>query len=278
MPYKPDQNFLCIFTYENQNLMKKILSFLILLVCIHSSYAQWKREWSMGYAYASPTGEMKQNINQGHGFVLDFHLLAPTKKYSLGVDLNCSMYGYDQSYQQYMFPDGTTAEMDVQVANAFTNLMASGRYNLVTDKSLTPYVGFKAGYSWFNTSLNIYDPDDTDNCKPVETSILQKDGTWIYSFGAGLKYDLSSLFNKLGKDRMFINLSANYTQGGTVNYMNTDGPQPHSSSSSNRSGDVEATFINTQTQVVHKHHVGNVYTSFAQMMDYRVTLAFRSRR
>jgi Outer membrane protein beta-barrel domain len=259
--------------------MKKILSVFILLVCIHSSYAQWKREWSMGYAFSNPLGTMKQNINQGHGFVMDFLMLAPSKKYAVGVDFNCSMYGYDQSRQQYMFPDGTTAEMDVAVTNTFTNLMASGQYNLVTGKSVTPYVGFKTGYSWYKTNLSIYDPDDTDSCEPVEATLLQKDGTWIYSIGAGIKYDLSSVFKKLRKERMFINLSAHYTQGGTVNYMNTDAPDAHHvSTSSNRSSDVEATFVNTQTQVVHKHHVGYVYSSFAQMMDYRLTLAFRSRR
>lgn len=259
--------------------MKKSLSILILLVCVHTGYAQWTREWSMGYVFTSPTGKMNQTINQGHGIVMDFHMLAPSQKYSLGADLNYSIYGYDKSRQEYMFPDGTTAQMDVDVSNTFMNLMASGRYNLVTGKSLTPYVAAKAGYAWFRTDLNIYDPDDTDSCKPLETALLQKDGTWIYSIGGGVKFDLSSVFKKARKERMFINLSANYTQGGTVNYMNTDAPDTHHSTSTpNRSGDVEAAFINTQTQVIHKHHVGYVYSSFAQMMDYRLTLIFRSPR
>lgn len=76
---------------------------------MHTSYAQWTREWSVGYALSSPTGKMKQNINQGHGIVMDFHMETPSEKYSFGADLNYSIYGYDQSRQQYMFPDGTTA-------------------------------------------------------------------------------------------------------------------------------------------------------------------------
>jgi Outer membrane protein beta-barrel domain len=259
--------------------MKKILSVCILLFCIHSSYAQWKREWSMGYALSTPLGAMKQNINQGHGLVMDFLMVTPSRKYSVGIDFNCSMYGYDQTRQQYMFPDGTTAQMDVAVTNTFTTLMAAGQYNIITGKSLTPFVGFKTGYAWYKTNLSIYDPDDTDSCEPVEAALLQKDGTWIYSIGAGVKYDLSAVFKNINKERMFVKLSANYTQGGTVNYMNTDAPDAHHvSTSSNRSSDLEANFINTQTQVVHKHHVGYVYTSFAQMMDYRLTVVFRSRR
>lgn len=259
--------------------MKKTLTAFFLLWSVQSCYAQWTREWSIGYAFTSPTGKMNQVINQGHGIVMDFHMLAPSLKYSLGVDLNYSIYGYDRSRQEYMFPDGTTAQMDVDVTNTFTNLMASGRYNLMTGKSLTPYISAKTGYAWFRTDLNIYDPDDSDSCSPVETALLQKDGTWIYSIGGGLKYDLSSVFKKLRKDRMFINLSANYTQGGTVNYMNTDAPDAHhATSSTTRSSDVEASFINTQTQIIHKHHVGYVYSSFVQMMDFRLTLTFRSHR
>jgi opacity protein-like surface antigen len=259
--------------------MKKILSLLILIVMVQTCYAQWSREWSIGYAFAAPTGKMKQNINQGHGIVMDFHFIAPNEKYSFGADLNYSIYGFDQSRQQYSFPDGTTADMDINVTNSFMNLMASGRYNLITGKKLTPYVGAKAGYSWFRTDLNIYDPDDFDSCKPVETDLLQKDGTWIYSIGGGLKYDLSSVFKKLKNGSMLINLSAYYTQGGMVNYMNTDAPDAHHTASQhNRATDVEAEFINTQTQVVHKHHVGYVYSSFAQMMDFRLTLIFRKLR
>jgi len=258
--------------------MKKLLPILLFLIAMHTSFAQWTREWSLGYALSSPTGKMKQNINQGHGIVMDFHMVAPSEKYSFGADLNYSIYGYDQSRQQYMFSDGTTADMDVDVTSSFMNLMASGQYNLVTGKQLVPYVGAKAGYSWFRTDLNIYDPDDLDNCKPVETDLLQKDGTWIYSIGGGLKYDLSSVFKKLRNGSMFINLSAYYTQGGAVNYMNADAPDiHHATSPPNRTSDVEAEFINTQTQVVHKHHVGYVYSSFAKMMDYRLTLTFRKK-
>jgi len=279
MPLKTAIDFFCTFINPTAHLMKKLLFVFVLVVSMQTSYAQWTREWSLGYAYTSPTGKMKQNINQGHGVIMDFHLVSPDKRYALGAEMNFTMYGYDQTRQQYTFSDGTTADMDINVTNSFTNLMASGRYNLTTGKKLIPYVGMKAGYSWFSTNLNIYDPDDFDSCEPVETDLLQKDGTWIYSVGGGLKYDLSSLFKKLHTEVLYINVSAFYTQGGTVNYMNTDVPDGHQSSSPpNRSSVVEAAFINTQTQVIHKHHVGYVYTSFAQMMDFRLGLTIRSRK
>lgn len=256
--------------------MKKSWLVLVCLIVINTAFGQWGREFSVGYAFASPSGKMKQNIKQGNGVILDFHLVSPSKKFSLGADFNYSIYGFDQSRQQYTFSDGTTADMDVNVTNSFTNLMVVGRYYLLTDKKVLPFVEGKAGYSWFRTNLNIYDPDDFDSCKPIEKDILQKDGTVVYSFGGGLRYDLAPLFKRLGENHFFVNVSASYTQGGLVSYMNTDVPSTHHGSAPpNRTGTVEASFINTQTQIIHKHHVGYVYSSYAQMMDYRLTFSFR---
>ncbi|MBL7875899.1 MAG: hypothetical protein JNL53_09555 [Cyclobacteriaceae bacterium] len=256
--------------------MKKILLLCVFFAYVQVGYGQWKKEWAVGYALAIPQGMMNQTINQGHGVTTDFYFLTPNKRFALGADLNYSIYGFDQSRQQYSFPDGSTADMDVNVTNSFLNGMFSARYNLMKDKILIPYIGIKGGYSRFRTNLNIYDPDDFDSCEPVDKDILLTDGSWVYSLGGGLSYDLSSLFKKVRPDFLFLNLSAYYTQGGEVNYMNSDAPHANHTGSASRSHDLEASFINTQTQVIHKHHVGNVYTDALKMMDFRFSIAIRS--
>jgi opacity protein-like surface antigen len=257
--------------------MKKPLLTILFFALVQVGYGQWKREWSVGYAQAAPMGRMEQTLDNAHGIALDFYLLAPSKRYAVGVDLSYSIYGFSESRQQYSFSDGTTADMDINVSNSILNGMLSARYNLVKDKALTPYVGIKGGYSGFQTNLNIYDPDDTDNCEPVETDLLLADGTWTYSIGGGLSYDLSSVFKKMRSEFLFINFSTYYTQGGDIDYMNSNQSHTNHSNMPSRSQDLEATFINTQTQVTHKHHVGNVYTNALQMMDFRLSVAFRSR-
>lgn len=258
--------------------MKKLLPLVLVLLSIENLQAQWGREFSIGYTFANPMGAMKMNINRGHGVVLDYHFVAPNNRYAIGTDLNYTVYGFDQSRQLYDFPDGTTAEMDVHVTNSFLNLMASGRYNLILNRALTPYVGAKAGYGWYNTNLSIYDTNDFDSCEPVEKAILMKDGTLIFSIGGGVQYDVARFFKRLPENVFLVNISSYYTQGGQVKYMNTDGPEHHVSSSSDRTGDVEATFINTQTQITHKHHVGNLYSSYARLMDFRLAFTFRTSR
>ena len=235
----------------------------------------WGREWSLGYTFASPTGKMKNHINQGHGVVVDYNFLSPDRRFAAGLDLNYTIYGYDKSNQMYEFADGTSAEMEVNVSNSFLNLMAAGRYYLTTGKPLSPYVGFKTGYAFYNTTLNIYDPDDFDNCEPVETVILMKDETPIFALGGGFQYDLGQVFKKLSANILLLHLSAYYTQGGTVNYMSVDAPDHQHTTTSNRDNNIEATFINTQTLITHKHHVGYLYNSYARLLDFRFALSFR---
>lgn len=254
-----------------------ILITFVLLFAFGSTQGQWNREWSMGYTFANPMGKMKFNINQGHGVVLDFYLVSPDGRYSLGTDFNYTIYGYDQSMQDYVFPDGTLAQADVHVSNSFLNWTVAARYNLMVNRVITPYVGAKVGYAWYRTDLNIYDPDDLDNCAPLDRDILMKDGTMIVSLGGGIQYDLAHVFKKLEANVFLLNLSAYYTQGGQVSYMNADGPEHHTTST-DRTGEVTADFINTQTQIVHQHHVGNLYSSYARMMDFRLAFTFRAFR
>jgi hypothetical protein len=39
--------------------------------------------------------------------------------------------------------------------------------------------------------------------------------------------------------------------------------------------DVMAKFINTQTQVIHEHHVGYIYSSLLNMVEYRFGVVCR---
>lgn len=255
----------------------KIRSLLFCLILSNTAFAQFQYyELGVGYTYASPLATMKQNIKQGNGVTMDFYLL-PEKntRWAIGMDFNYTIYGYDESKQEYTFSDGTTARMDIIVDNSFLNFMVGGHYILtsVEEKKLKTYLSFKGGYSWFRTNLNIYDPDDNDSCEPVETDLLLKDGTFSISGGGGLQWDFSSIFKRKAPNRMLFNLGANLTLGGKVNYMNTDAPTHNHAN--NQPSDVTAQFVNTQTQVVHEHHVGYVYTSFMEMVEFRAGFIFR---
>lgn len=257
----------------------KTIYLLAFLLCSHVAISQscnW--DTSLGYTYMAPINTMKQNINRGHGVTLDLYLI-PKKfpRLAYGLDVNYTIYGRDKSRQRYTLDDNTEAPMDIIVSNTFTNFFVGARYYILETegRKVSPYITLKGGYSWYRTALNIYDPDDTDHCEPVEQDILKNDGTFSVSGGAGLHWDLNTIFRKMPANMLFFNISGNLTLGGRVSYMNTDAP---SHNHTDHESAVEAEFINTDTQVVHKHHVGYVYSSFVEMVDARASVVFRLAR
>jgi hypothetical protein len=255
----------------------KLPGLLLCLTLSQIACAQFQGyEFAIGYTFTAPIATMKQNVKHGNGMTMEFYLI-PEKSNRLvyGMDINYTIYGHDKSRQEYTFNDGSTAKMDIIVNNSFTNFMVGGRYFIVEPegKTIKPYVSLKVGYSWFRTNLSIYDPDDDDHCEPVDSDMLLKDGTFLLSGGGGFQWDLSSVFKNASENKFLFNLGANLTLGGNVNYMNTDAPKH--SSNNNMQSDVMAQFVNTQTQVVHEHHVGYVYSSFVEMVEIRAGFAFR---
>lgn len=248
--------------------MKGVLLIGLLLTNLWVAAQIKYSEIGFGYSFSNPTGHMAQTIRNSHGILIDYYVSPKGKPIAVGIEGSYNFYGQDKSTQDYTLDDGSVAPMDIIVNNNFANLLLSGRYYLLPGK-IQPFVGGKLGYSFYMTSLNIYDPDDWDKCEPVDSEMLYRDGAWIGVVGGGLQWDIAPRRNP---GMLMMNVSFNYTSGGNVRYMNVDSPNHNHAM---HTSDVYAKFLNTQTQVVHEHHVGNVYNSWIQMMDARVMFSVR---
>ncbi len=248
--------------------MRYTLTITFLIFSLVSKGQGFTSEIGTSYIFSAPRGTMQDNIKNANGLTLDFYLTPKEKRYSFGFEMSYNGYGHDKTRQTYTLDDGSTAPMDIIVNNNFYNVMLAGRYFL-SEGRIQPFITGKMGYSFFHTELSIYDPDDMDHCEPVDGDVLSKDGSIIFSAGAGLRLDL---LRKKSPGLLSLNMSANYSAGGKVNYMNVDAPN-HSHVA--HTSDVYARFINTQTQVTHEHHVGNVYSSSIELLDFRLGVSMR---
>lgn len=249
--------------------MKKLLIIVLVLAGYSVQAQKWDSEFGLNYVYANPSGGMGNIIQQGHGVSLNYGWVNPNQRFAFGLDVSLAQYGHDKSRQEYTMDDGTVAPMDIIVSNTFWNIMAYSRWYLAVQGPVRPYLIGKLGYTRFSTDLNIYDPDDNDHCAPVDHDVLYRDGTMVVAVGAGMKIDIASVFKKLQAGKFYLESSISFTQGGQVHYMNADADPHHPHSTAPDSDHVMAAFINTQTQIVHKHHVGHLYRSPVQMLDLR---------
>jgi hypothetical protein len=247
--------------------MKNRLLLFLLLVSGVANAQRWNRELGLNYVYSNPIGGMGVIIDRAHGGTMNFGFVSPDNRFGLGADLSLAIYGRDKSRQEYTFDDGTVAPMDVIVSNTFGTFTAYARFYAKTDGFVRPFFTARAGLTWFNTSLNIYDVDDADHCEPVEHDVLYDDRAFVAGAGVGARLDFSSIFKSMEAGRFFFETSFNLTHGGQVRYMNTNGPAPGNNAPQ---GDhVMTQFLNTETQVVHEHHVGYLYRSRMQMTELR---------
>jgi len=252
----------------------RVLSLLLLICAAHVLRAQrWSGETILNYVYTTPLGSMKNTIKRGNGLTITLGAITPTRRFAFGIDLSYTQYGSDKTKQQYDLEDGTTAKMQVNVSNSFGNYLVYGRWFVIAKGKFLPYLSVKTGYSSFRTDLNIYDPDDWDHCEPLESDLLQRDGTLIGIIGGGFQLDLSAFFGRMKPDRFYLDFSSNVTHGGTVKYMNADAPSNFSGN--NSPSDVYATFLNTETRVIHEHHVGYLYSTPVQLLDFKLGFSFR---
>jgi len=235
------------------------------------------------YTYSRPQERMGAFIRQAHGLQLQGLYLIPKTPFAVGADMGYNLYGMQTTRQTYQFSDGSSTETNVHVSNGFFTFNLVGRADLFKSGPLIPYVMGKVGYNYYLTDLNIENPDDPYGCKPLENTALLKDGAFSTTVGAGLRWDLGSVFKNAGKERFFADFSTHYTTGGSVSYMNVNIPadpnpvahQHQSTATADGVSSYTAQFINPSTQVIHEHHVGDVYESPIQLLEFKLGFAYR---
>jgi hypothetical protein len=252
--------------------MRKI--FIVLLVSASSPLLaqKWSSEFGLNYVYAKPIGGMGRIIDRGNGIGFNLGAVNPHQRFTFGIDMSYVQYAREKTKQEYNLDDGTVAPMEIIVSNSFANFMGYARWYLTTKGMVRPFLVGKLGYSLFSTDLSVYDPDYKDHCEPVDDDVLYHDGTMIAGVGAGAKFDLRSVFKKLPAGRFYFESCFNFTQGGQVRYMNSDADK-HMQSGMPDADPVMTQFINTQTQIIHEHHVGYLYTNPVQMFELQFGLS-----
>lgn len=243
------------------------------LILIFLSPAVWCQSFEMGttLTLSQPVNAMSGDMNNAFGLSLAMERKFKNP-FSAGLELGFGNYGYQTTRQQYTFDDGSVTETNVNVSNNLFSLSLTGKHFLRPEKKVNPYLSGKAGWTWFTTQLIIEDPADEYSCHPVESDILSRDNTYLVSGGAGLRVDFQALSPNARSQRLFLDVSVHATHGGIINYMNV---KKHHTPSATPDRDVMVKFINTQTQVVHEHHVGFVYSSVLNMVEYRLGVIFR---
>ncbi|MFI5203328.1 MAG: hypothetical protein ACHQF2_02440 [Flavobacteriales bacterium] len=257
--------------------MKKLYAVFVLYLCIQTSNAQF----GFNSYYQFSTSAMPQ-LKIANGCGIDMFSSIKKSKYSLGISYSMGVYGYKHEPLEFITSDGTTLSTFIDVTNSFQNVSFYQRYSFGTFSGiLRPFIDARLGWNFFRTVLVIEDPEDESSCEALVKDVLHNSNNWAVYGGGGVDVKLNGLIFKdnyiEGNSGCYFTLTFGYALGGTVSYMNVDGNAivsgPHNGTHQHDTeGNTTITpyytpFINTQTQVVHEHHTGYVYTSPVRMFQ-----------
>jgi hypothetical protein len=257
--------------------MKKLALCLVFIIgTTHSAFCQLLGGY--GYNYSRPVGPMATNIERIHNINAYISFQIPKTPWQIGLEGSLGRYAKQKTRQVYTFPDDSTmtTDVNVNVFNQVSSIFLTSQFELFKKGRINPYVNLSVGRMWFKTELRIDDIDDTDNCMPsISTEPLLFDESTVGKLGLGFRIDLS--YSKKGTDNYYLDFGVFYMAGmRNVRYMSAYAPPPHQHHNPQPTSTqlVEVDFINTQTQIVHKHHVGYVYESPIKLLDFRVRFVF----
>lgn len=202
--------FVFIKDLTKAELMNKLP--LLILICLSLLSLRTEAQNYMGiqFNYMQPLDEYKQNLDvHPKGIGLNY-LFKPQifKKMYIGAQIGISMYATDTYFESVDFGDGSFQDIEVEEEDCFFSYNLVGRYYLVEDKLLNPYLEARfGGLSFFSTKMTDEEYDEHyDNSTSFYGTSLQ------LGLGGGLSYHVV--------DNFWIDFNVIYNRGSRADYRN----------------------------------------------------------
>ncbi|MFN3343714.1 MAG: hypothetical protein ACK40M_13525 [Flavobacteriales bacterium] len=263
--------------------MKKLSTLLFVALFSFNAEAHYEKPlFSYGFSYLNnyPLSAMRPQLDGVNGF--DIHGYGPLKgsRLQLGFSFAYGNYGNKNSKIDFATQDGSRFIADMTISNYYLSPNMRFKYDFRPYSSaIRPYAEVTGGVTFFQTSLNIWDPEDETNCEALETHFLKKDNTWTTYAGAGVEISLVSLINKGEHSDCAMDFSVffsgGFRTGGKVDYMSVDMDDQNLQTHTGHHGSAadkspfNVDFINTVTQERHQHHIAYVFRSPIMMYEFQ---------
>jgi len=237
-------------------------------------------EGGFAYSLSLPQREMKPNISPVHSFNLFFtsHFKKLTNL-SWGIEAGFGQYASFTKDQDIRFPDGSGFETKVSYSSNTGNVGLVTRYSLFKEAKVNPYLAGKLGYMNFFSKVIVADPENDDDCKPLDKKTPIRDHSYFASYGAGIQVDVSS---KKKPNNAWLDISVSSVHGTELNYINVKDVKDHINNDPNnpvplseKSAPLSIRFVNVATQTIHEHQLAEVYTSPLRLLEMKVGIKWR---
>ncbi len=253
-------------------IMKKILLFFLLF----SGYTIGQTDQFGAFVPLDiPMKSEMPKASVAGGFGLSAYF-APESRLPVALELkgNLGTYSNRTLQQTYEFMDGSQTRTNVTYSSNFHKVMLGSRFSTRyamdgMELYLTPQIGFGS----MRSRIYIADPQDEDDCKPLENTIVQRDNGFLYGLEAGLDIQMNKVISGTKiKDNHRMFFSVNYLSSfKSFDYINirymedevhgmTSNP-PANGGVDSEGRDINTQFVNLGSNNLHDHKIAELYTS-----------------
>ena len=252
--------------------MKNYLLFFLGFLPLES-YAQWDKKGQFGlYGTAEIPHQRSMpymSTNYGLGMQLSYK---PSNRLPVFLELKGSLgqYSSEKSNVNYLFSDGSSTFTDVSYKSNMNRIILGAKtYFSPYDRVVRGYITPQIGGNFMKSKIRIADPDDIDDCQPLDNRVVHKSSDWTFGGELGLEIDLHELFVKrqVPQSRFYISTSfiGSFRSMDYINikYMQNDvhGVHDHSDHSHLDAAGrpLTASFINVTNGSTHEHKIAEIY-------------------
>lgn len=144
---------------------------------------------------------------------------------------------------------------------------------------VNPYLSGKLGYANFFSKVFVHDPEDEDDCRPLDKKTPIRDHSFFASYGAGLQVDIGG---KNNPKNVWLDFSVSRLHGTRLDYINVKDIKDHVHNDPNnpippsdKSAPLSIRFVNVATQTIHEHQLAEVYNSPLQQLEFKLGVLWR---
>jgi hypothetical protein len=259
--------------------MKKIYLLLLLFPVVGFSQSNFQVGTYFG-TYSPFKSQMpKMSTTYGQGFHFAYK---PSAHLPISLDWS-SHFGwyYNRTMKEtYVFSNGSSTTTDVTYTSKLRNHLFGVKVNLSNDYSaFRPYIKPQLGWATMKSKIWIADPNDVDDCQPLDKETNHVYRGAVYGGEAGFEIDMNRLFkNVMEENKHFLYFSVAYLRGfGQFEYINQKYMMSHEhgvheggSTETEDGRDLTTQFINVTTQEIHDHKIAEVYKTPYEMWGLKI--------
>lgn len=230
-----------------------------------------------------PLKQVMPNAGVTGGFGLNF-TIQPITRIPIAFELRGNLGNYSNRTleQTYNFKDGSQTITDVSYSSNYHKLLFGTRFMTGNDASgLRLYAMPQIGIGTMRSRIRIADPEDEDDCQPLENKITQRFTGVIYGGELGMDIDLGRLISKSDYSRSHrLNIGVNFISSFkdfkyvNIKHMKTE-VHDVANEQNDENRDITTQFVNVSSNNLHEHKIAELYVTPMAYIGIHIGYVYR---